>query len=131
MLSGLPPFYQDKLQEQGVQDIVSNNKIKSESYGDLVDKEYSGLNETLINNQEPHSQIENDEISGAEFPNDNDSEGTEINKISAVPNFLPQILPDDEISEGINSLNLKQREVFNVLHKWVESMLNVMDIMLN
>ena len=131
MLSGLPPFYQNKLQEQGVQDIVSNKKIKSESYGDLVDEEYSGLNETLTNNQEPHSQIENDEISGAEFPNDNDSEGTEINKTSAVPNFLPQILPDDEISEGINSLNLKQRKVFNVLHKWVESMLNVMDIMLN
>ena len=131
MLPGLPPFYQNKLQEHGVQDIVNNNKIKSESYGDLVDEVYSGLNETLIKNQDPHSKIENDEISGAEYPNDNDSEDTETNKTSAVPTFMPQILPDDEISEGKNSLNLKQREVFNVLHKWAESMLNVMDIMLN
>ena len=58
LLSGLPPFYQNKLQEHGVQDIVNNNKIKSESYGDLVDEVYSGLNETLIKNQDPHSKIE-------------------------------------------------------------------------
>ena len=30
---------------------------------------------------------------------------------------MPQILPDDEITGGINSLNSKQREVFNVVHK--------------
>ena len=26
---------------------------------------------------------------------------------------MPKILPDDEIAEGVNSLNLKQRKVFN------------------
>ena len=83
----------------------------------LVDEVYSRLNETLINNQDPRSQIENDEIPGAEYPNDNDSEDTEtiIQKT-----FIPQILPDDEIAEGINSLNSKQREVFNVVHKWAK-----------
>ena len=33
---------------------------------------------------------------------------------------MPKILPDDEIAEGINSLNLKQRGVFNVLHTWTK-----------
>ena len=79
LLSGLPPLYQNKLQEQGVQGIVNINKIKIEPYGDLVDEVYSRLNETLINNQDPHSQIENDEIPEVEYPNDNDSEDTETN----------------------------------------------------
>ena len=78
---------------------------------------YSWLNETLIDNQDPHSQIENDEIPGGEYPNDNDSEDTKTNKTSTIPFFLPQILPDNEIAEGINSLNSKEREVFNVVHK--------------
>ena len=78
---------------------------------------YSWLNETLIDNQDPHSQIENDEIPRGEYPNDNDSEDTKTNKTSTIPFFMPQILPDNEIAEGINSLNSKEREVFNVVHK--------------
>ena len=65
-------MYQNKLQEQGVQDIVNNNKIKFKPCGDLVDEVYSRLNETLFNNQDPYSQIENEEITGAEYRNDND-----------------------------------------------------------
>ena len=45
---------------------------------------------------------------------------TETNKISAVPNFMSNILPDNEIVEGINSLNSKQREVFNAVHTWAK-----------
>ena len=63
---------------------------------------YSRLSETLIENQDPHSQIKNNEIPGAEYPNDNDSEDIETNKTSTIPTFMPQILPDDEIAEGIN-----------------------------
>ena len=33
---------------------------------------------------------------------------------------MPQILPGDEIAEGINSFNLKQREVLNVFHTWAK-----------
>ena len=120
LLSGLPPLYQNKLQEKGVQGIENINKIKFEPYGNLVDEVYSRLNETLVNNQNPHSQIENDEIPGAEYPNDNDSEDTETNKTSTIPTFMPKISTDDEIARGINSLNSKQREVFNVVHKWAK-----------
>ena len=37
LLQGFPPLYQNKLQKQGVQDVVNISKIKSEWYSDLVD----------------------------------------------------------------------------------------------
>ena len=73
LLSSFPTLYQNKLQEQGVQDAVNTNKIKFEPYGDLVDQTFSQFNENSINNKDPHSQIENDEKAGAEYPNKNDS----------------------------------------------------------
>ena len=64
---------------------------------------FSQFNENSINNQDPHSQIENDETSGAEYTNENNSEASETNKTSTISNFLPQILPDDEIGKDINT----------------------------
>ena len=43
------------------------------------------FNEILINNQDPHSQIENDETPEAEYPKQNDSEDTETNKSLQFP----------------------------------------------
>ena len=63
-----------------------------------------------------HNQIETYETPGAEYVNKNNSEDTEANKTSAIANFMCKILPDDNITEGISSLNSKQREVFNVVH---------------
>ena len=57
-LSDFPLIYQDKLEEQGVQDVIHVKKIKFEPYGDLVDQACSKFNETLIINENPHSQIE-------------------------------------------------------------------------
>ena len=65
------------------------NKPKLEPYGDLVDQAFSQFNENSINNQDPHSQIENEETQEAEYPNENDSEDTETNKTSEIPNFMP------------------------------------------
>ena len=62
----------------------------------------------MISSQGPHSQIKNDESPGAENPNKYDLQDTETNTTSAIGNFMSQVLPDDEIAEGINSLNLKQ-----------------------
>ena len=90
-----------------------------EPCGDLVDQAFSQFNETLIKNQDPGSQIKNDEIPGAEYPNENDSEDMETNKTSEIPNFMSNVLADNEIAEGINSLNSKQREIFSVVHRWV------------
>ena len=78
------------------------------------------FNENLINNQDPYSQIENNETPGAEYPNESDSAEGEINRTFALPNFMLQILPENEIAQGINSLNSKQREIFNVVHTWAK-----------
>ena len=81
MLSGCAPLCQNKLQEQGVKDVLNRNKINFEPYGDLVDQTFSQFNENSINKQDPHSQIENDKTPEAEYANGNDSEDTETNKI--------------------------------------------------
>ena len=47
LLSGCPPLHQNKLQEQGLQDVVNRNKIKFKPYGDLVDQTFSQFNEKL------------------------------------------------------------------------------------
>ena len=44
LLSGCPPLYQGKLQEQGVQDVVNRNEIKFQSYGNLVLQSFSQFN---------------------------------------------------------------------------------------
>ena len=58
LLSGFPPMYQNKLQEEGVQNVVNINKIDFKSYNDLVDQTLLQFNENVINNQDPQSQIE-------------------------------------------------------------------------
>ena len=81
--------------------------MKFQSYDDLVDPVFFQFNENLIKNQDPHSEIENDETPEAGHLNDLDSEERETKKTTALSNFKPKILADDEIADGIDSLNLK------------------------
>ena len=80
---------------------------------------------SVFNNQDSHSQTKNDETSGTEFPDENDSEDTKANKISAILNFMSQILPDDEIAEGMKCFTSKTIfSYFNTIsvhHKWKET----------
>ena len=69
LLSGLPSMYQNKLQEEGVQNVVNVNKIKFEPYGGLVDQVFLQYNENLIYNEDPQNQIENYETLGEKYPN--------------------------------------------------------------
>ena len=70
LLSGFPQMYQKKLQEEGSQDVLHIKKFKQEPYRVLVDQTYSQFKETLVTNQDPHGQIENDETTEAEYPNE-------------------------------------------------------------
>ena len=126
LLSGFPPFCQNKLQEYVVQDVVKINKIKLEPYDDLDEQAYSKFHDTLINNQDAHFQNENVETSGTEYANENYSEDRETNKTSVIPNFIPKLLPAYEIGENINSLNSKQGEVLYVVHKWIMSKIKIL-----
>ena len=62
------------------------------AYGNLVDLNSSQFSETCINIQVTHSQIECNETPGEEYPNEIDSEDTEISKMFVIPNFMPQLL---------------------------------------
>ena len=105
--------------------------MKFDPYDDLVDQTFWQFNDNLINNQDPQNQIENKEKLGAKYPKESDSEERETNKTFAFLNFMLQLLPDGEIVKGINSLNQKQREVFDVVHTWAKIIQNMMTIMLN
>ena len=86
-------MYQNQLQTERIHDVVNINKKNFKAIWWLV---CTGL----INNQDPHSQIENDEKPGAEYPNESNSEVRETtSKTSALFNFMPQMLPDDKIAD--------------------------------
>ena len=78
----------NKLQEQGVQDLLNRSKIKFEPYGELVSQAFPQLIENLINNQDSHSQTEIDTTLEAKCFNENYSEDRETNKTSAIW-FMP------------------------------------------
>ena len=59
--------YQNKLQEDGFQNVPNINKIKFEPYGDFVNQDFSQYNQNLVNNQDPNIQIENDETPGGKI----------------------------------------------------------------
>ena len=41
---------------------------------------------------------------------------------------MQQILPDEEIATGINSLNSKQRGAFNVVHSWTQNYVKYVEL---
>ena len=48
LLSSCPPLYQNKLQQQEVQDVVNRNKMKFEPYGHLI---YQGFFLSIMKTQ--------------------------------------------------------------------------------
>ena len=46
--------------------------MKYEPCDNLVDQAFFQFNENLINNQDPHSHIENDKTPKIKYPNEND-----------------------------------------------------------
>ena len=76
---------------------------KFQPYGDLVDQVFSQFKETLVNSQDPHVQIENDET----------PEDIKQIKLLQIQTFFTNIM-DDKIPNYINSLNSNQKQVFNI-----------------
>ena len=72
LLSGFSTLHQNKHGGQRVQVVANMNKIKFESYVDLVDQAFSQFNENL--SQVAIIKLENDETPKAKRSNENDSE---------------------------------------------------------
>ena len=74
-----------------------------------------------------YDEKENDEVNDylTEDIDDSESEAFEtmeahsadVGNNSLISNKLP-VIPDNIINENIGALNMKQREVFNLIHKW-------------
>ena len=121
--------YMEKLLNLEVRNIVNENKIKIEPYGDLVDTALSNLRAHLINNQDSYAQQENDDVEGLiETTNeliseDADNEPVVLDEQGNSSSHLSTIPPlsDDEINMMIRSLNSKQREIFDVVMNWARN----------
>ena len=87
-LSSSEKFVKKKLHKEGVQDVKNISKIKFQPYGDLVDQSFLPFNENMINNEDRHSEIENYETPGTEYPNENVLDETETIETSVIPNFM-------------------------------------------
>ena len=119
LLAGNPPSYQSKLCEASVLEVVNSNKQKFEPFADIVDEAFANYNENLVNNQDPYGQIDNDETEQTcEDTDENESNSSDTSVNNALPNNMPPQLSDESISENIRTLNVKQRHIFNIVHKW-------------
>ena len=112
-LFGVNKTYQLQLRDENILSLIKN-RLRFESYADLVDAAYTNRNAELISNQDAYGEIENFETKGALY-----SEHVtclENNENRSIPNFsirsfIPQILAGDEIAANIKSLNKKKRDV--------------------
>jgi len=129
LVSSIDNTYFSKLNEQNVQAIVNENKVKYEPWGDLVDTAL--LNYTFQLRTDSFAEQENDDL-GEDIDTQNEDECENVeddiidfqvqNEPSATSapagTTVFNIMPDDEINILIRSLNEKQRSVFNVVNCW-------------
>ena len=120
----LDPSYMEKLSQQGVLDIVNQNKQKIEPFGDLVDEAFGNYRAELDTNLDPFAQQENEEtedLLNAQNINDGDDDEEEERQNLNTGTSCSErscVLPDKEVNEKIRSLNTKQREVFDKVFSW-------------
>ena len=112
-LLGVNKTYQLQLRDENILSLIKN-RLRFESYADLVDAAYTNWNAELVSNQDACGEIESFETKDALY-----SEHVtclENNENRSIPNFsirsfIPQILAGDEIAANIKSLNKKKRDV--------------------
>ena len=118
-------FYIDKLYEPGVIYIINANKIVFEPYGEMVVSALQNMRENLRHNQDSYAQQENDDaeqliqasrnLSAEDSDDEPELFTSEIN--TTVP-IQQTLLDDDTLNEKIRSLNVQQRQIFDVVNKW-------------
>ena len=119
--------FNEKLTSPDVLETVNLNRIKVESYAVLVEDALERLATDQESNINPFGQQENEEVSdklnediqnlsNAELLVDDDMRHANIGL--GGNGYTVPLYQDSAISENIRSLNAKQRQLFEVLHKW-------------
>ena len=119
--------FNEKLTSPDVLETVNLNRIKVELYAVLVEDALERLAADQESNINPFGQQENEEVSdklnediqnlsNAELLVDDDMRHANIGL--GGNGYTVPLYQDSAISENIRSLNAKQRQLFEVLHKW-------------
>ena len=118
--------YIEKLNQPNVLEIINLNRMKVEPYTTRVEDALERLATHQEANIDPFGQYENDEVNdrlNEELQNLDIDESFRDEMIYADIGFgcnrstLP-VFQDSIISENICTLNPKQRQVFEIIHKW-------------
>ena len=97
-----------------------------EPFATIVDNSFLRLSSGIDNIMDPYGQQENEKVNDylTEDIDDSKSETMEThladvgnNNLMSNKLRLRPVIPDNIINENIRSLNMKQREVFNFIHK--------------
>ena len=113
LCSSLDGKYMTKLTEPGVQDIVNENKIRFEPYGDMVDSALCTLHQVMNTFTEPPDNVFNVTVTDDEDSPCEQHSSSSYNSYRTSP-----ILSDDQITSMIDSLNENQMDIFLVVNKW-------------
>ena len=127
LISVNPPTYASKHSKLGVIDLVNQNYSLVEPFATIADNAFLRLSSDIDNIMDPYGQQENDEVNDYLTKDIDDSESevfeameahsADIGNNNLMSNKLPATL-DNIINENIRSLNMKQGEFFNYIHKW-------------
>ena len=120
--------YAEKINSSNLLEIINLNSIKVEPCALLVENALKRLPTNQNANIDSFGQQENDEINDTlneNFHNDKflDDEFTCIFPESGFSCPTHPVFQDFLINENIRSLNVKQRQVFDVIHKWARDYL--------
>ena len=127
LLSGNLATYESNFSELTVINLVNQNHSLVEPFASIVDNTFLRLSSDIDNIMDPYDQQENDEVNDYLTEEIDESESEPFETMEAhsadagnnnlMSNKLPAS-PGNIINENIRSLNMKQREVFNFIHKW-------------
>ena len=127
LLSGNLATYESNFSELTVINLVNQNHSLVEPFASIVDNTFLRLSSDIDNIMDPYGQQENDEVNDYLTEEIDESESEPFETMEAhsadagnnnlMSNKLPAS-PGNIINENIRSLNMKQGEVFNFIHKW-------------
>ena len=112
--------YMEKLSDPIAQATVNENKSKIEPFGDLVDSALLDFRTDLTHNPDSYAQQENDEVEDMLVPQDEDPDEDDSlhEETGQLPGNSAVLMIDTEVNSRIRSLNIKQREIYEVINKW-------------
>ena len=112
LLLGNPPSYVNKLDEEGVIDIINNKRKVFEPFSDLVDTAFNQYRSDLQPSFDAEGQIQNDETSETSCENDDELNLSNTN-VDTPQSFsitnTPLVMPDDQILSMINYIKSKTK----------------------